>query len=208
MALHDADTEKLIELASQGDNLARRQLLARHRDRLRRMVAARLDRRLVARFDPSDVVQEALLDAAQELSNYLKKRPVAFYPWLRKVAWEHLLKLHRRHLSDRRSVTREEQGGLVLPDDSVLELAKHVVAPGTSPINRLLRKELVGRVQTALALLPESDREVLVMRYVEQLAMSEIAGVLDVSEAAVKMRRTRALKRLCGLLGGTHEEKK
>src|SRR5688572_10451782 len=85
----------------------------------------------------------------------------AFYPWLRKFAWEHLLKLHRRHLSDRRSVTREEQGGLVLPDDSALELAKHVVAPGTSPADRLLREELVGRVQTALALLPEGDREVL-----------------------------------------------
>jgi RNA polymerase sigma-70 factor (ECF subfamily) len=195
------DTEKLIERASQGDASARQELLARHRDRLCRMVAVRLDRRLAARLDPSDVVQEALLDAAQELSDYLEQRPMPFYPWLRRFAWEHLIQLQRRHLRDKRSVAREEQAGFALPDESAIALAKHLVAPGTSPTNRLVREELRGRVRAALAELPESDREILVMRYLEDMPMSEIAAVLDISEGAVKMRRTRAVKRLCGLLG-------
>jgi RNA polymerase sigma-70 factor (ECF subfamily) len=202
MIAPEADTQELIERAGRGEVWARQQLLARHRDRLRRMVAVRLDRRLAARLDPSDVVQEALLDAAQQLSDYLRERPLPFYPWLRRIAWERLVKLHHRHLTARkRSATREERQVPALPDESALELAQRLVAPGTSPSNRLLQDELRGRVRAALAQLAESDREVLVMRYLEQLSIADIAAVLGTTEAAVKMRRTRALNRLCGLLG-------
>jgi RNA polymerase sigma-70 factor (ECF subfamily) len=173
------------------------------------MVAIHLDRRLAARLDPSDVVQEALMDAGQELSDYLRERPLPFYPWLRRFAWEHLVKLRQRHLTaSKRSAAREEQRVLPLPDESALELAQRLVAPGTSPSNRLLRQELRDSVQAAMARLPHGDREVLVMRYLEKLSISEIAAVQGISEGAVKMRRARALKRLCGFLGirpGEHE---
>src|SRR5262245_15642970 len=112
MAPRDADTEDLIARASGGDPSACQQLLARHRERLRRMVAVRLDRRLAARLDPSDVVQEALLQAAQQLAGYLRERPLPLYPWLRRIAWEHLLKTHQRHITaQKRSTTREQQPG-------------------------------------------------------------------------------------------------
>src|SRR6516225_12117126 len=121
----EPDTDQLLEKACQGDDPARQQLLARHRRRLHRMVAAHLDRRLAARVDPSDVVQEALDDAARKLDGYLRQRPLPFYPWLRRLAWERLVKLHRRHLrAHRRSVGREEPGLLALPDESALELAR------------------------------------------------------------------------------------
>src|SRR5438874_7555621 len=140
--MHDADSEELIVRARQGDGEARQQLLARHRERLRRMVAVRLDRRLAARLDPSDVVQEALLDAAQRMSDYLKKRPLPFYPWLRRLAWEHLIKLHQRHLTARkRSANREERQALALPNESAMELARRLVSSGTSPSNGVLREE-------------------------------------------------------------------
>ena len=58
----------------------------RYRDRLRRLVAVRLDPRLAARADASDVVQEALADAARKLDGYLRDRPIPFYPWLRQLA--------------------------------------------------------------------------------------------------------------------------
>jgi RNA polymerase sigma-70 factor (ECF subfamily) len=202
MVSRDADTEELIERARRGEPAARQELLQRYRDRLCRMVAVRLDRRLAARLDPSDVVQEALADAAGQLSDYLRQPPLPFYPWLRRFAWEQLVKLHQRHLAVRkRSAAREEPQALALPDESALELAQRLAAPGTSPSNRLLRQELRDRVRGALAQLPESDREVLVLRYLEQLSISEIAVLLGISEGAVKMRRTRALERLGGLLG-------
>jgi RNA polymerase sigma-70 factor (ECF subfamily) len=197
------DTEQLIEQASQGDSAARQQLLVRHRDRLRRMVRVRMDRRLAARVDPSDVVQEALAAAAAKLSDYLRRRPLPFYPWLRRLAWERLVKLHRRHIRAHiRSVAREDAGLPALPDESALELARRLIDPGTSPSHRLVREELRERVQAAVAKLNAVDREVLVMRYLEQLANAEIGSALGISEGAVKMRHLRALERLRGLLAG------
>jgi RNA polymerase sigma-70 factor (ECF subfamily) len=200
------DTEQLIEQASQGDTHARQQLLARHRGRLRRMVTLHLDRRLAARVDPSDVVQEALADAAGKLSGYLRDRPLPFYPWLRRLAWERLVKLHRRHLrAQRRSAHREEPGVLDLPEDSAVELARRLVASGTSPSRHLARAELQRHVREALDRLKERDREVLVLRYLEGLSTAELAATLGVSAGAVKMRHLRALDAVRVLLAGEHE---
>src|SRR5438093_9616573 len=103
-----ADTEQLLERAAGGDAVARDQLLQRHRDRLKRMVAVRADPRLAARVDPSDVVQETLAEAAARLDAYLRTRPLPFYPWLRQIAQQRLIDLHRRHVqAGRRSVMRE-----------------------------------------------------------------------------------------------------
>src|SRR5258708_4139863 len=98
MASHPVpDTAELLEPAERGDSRARSELLDRHRARLRRMVAVRLDRRLLARVDPSDIVQETLARADRKLAGYLTKRPVAFYPWLRRLAWEQLVKINEKH---------------------------------------------------------------------------------------------------------------
>jgi hypothetical protein len=79
--------------------------VARHRERLRRMVAVRMDRRLAPRMDPSDIVQDVLADADRELTDYLRRRPVPFYPWLRQLAWDRLIDVHRRHVrAGKRSV--------------------------------------------------------------------------------------------------------
>jgi RNA polymerase sigma-70 factor (ECF subfamily) len=201
----DPDTDVLLEMARGGDAPAREQLLSRHRARLLRMVAVRLDRRLAARVDPSDVVQEALAEAARRMPEYLRDGPLPFYPWLRRLAWERLVKLHRRHRARKRSVLREEDWPL--PDESAAELAQRLLASGTSPSRRIVRQELRERVRAALAELAARDREVLVLRYLEQLSTAETAAVLDISEGAVKVRHLRALERLRGLLGVDHEGK-
>jgi RNA polymerase sigma-70 factor (ECF subfamily) len=195
------DLEGLMKRAGRGDAAARQQLLELHRDRLRRMVAVRLDRRLAARIDPSDVVQETLAGAVRGLSDYLRHRPMPFYPWLRRLAWERLVELQRRHIAARRSVAREapvEEPGL---GESTAVLAERLLDSGTSPSGRLIREELRGRVRAALDRLPLRDREVLVLRYLEGLSPAEVAAVLEITEGAVKVRQTRALVRLGGLLG-------
>jgi RNA polymerase sigma-70 factor (ECF subfamily) len=197
----DPDTEQLIERARHGDRAARQQLLVRHRDRLCRMVRVRLDRRLAARIDPSDVVQEALLEADRKLAAYLHERPLPFYPWIRRLAWERLVKLHRRHLQARRSVAREDQGFADLPDESALELAGRLIAPRTSPSSHLAREERRDQILAALGRLEERDREVLVLRYLEELSTREIAALLQTTEGAIRTRHVRALQRLRVLLG-------
>jgi RNA polymerase sigma-70 factor (ECF subfamily) len=201
MTTPQPDTEELLRQAEHGDTGAREGLLARHRDRLRKMVAWRLDRRLAARVDPSDVVQEVLLEANRKMERYLRERPLPFFPWLRSLAGEHLAALHRRHVRARgRSVLREEAGLLNLPDESAAELASRLVTSSTSPTERALRRELRERVQHALGRLRERDREVLVLRNLEQFSVADTAEVLGISAAAVKVRHMRALERLHALL--------
>ncbi len=163
------------------------------------MVAVRLDPRLSPRVDPSDVVQEALAAAAELLPEYLVKKPIPFYPWLRRLAWERLVKLHRQHIgTGKRSVAREVMPEL--PDGSVNILARLVIANNTSPSDQAMRKELQIRVRAALNKLGERDREVLILRYLEQLSAAEIATILESTPGAIKVRHLRALERLRLLL--------
>jgi RNA polymerase sigma-70 factor, ECF subfamily len=201
-----SDTDELLRRAVQGDDQARQAVLIRHRKRLKHMVAVRLDHRLAARIDPSDVVQEALLDAARGLDDYLRQRPLPFYPWLRQLAWERLIELHRRHLhAHKRSVQREEPLSAHLSDESALQLADCVLARQSSPSQRAIRSELRSRLRAALDQLDERDRDVLVLRHLEQLSTRETAAVLGIREGAVKIRHLRALERLRVLLGPESE---
>jgi RNA polymerase sigma-70 factor, ECF subfamily len=211
MPARDPSTDLLLDRAAHGDQPARQQLLGRHRARLRKMVAVHLDRRLTTRVDPSDVVQEALADAARQLSDYLTRRPLPFYPWLRQLAWDRIVDLHRRHVkAGKRSVTREEPDVLQLPDESAAQLASRLIDPGVSPSEHVVREELHRRVQSALAQLAPGDRQVLVLRHLEQLTTAEAAAVLGIGERAFKSRQLRALQRLRALLrddlpGSSHE---
>ena len=130
--------EELIERARQGDDVARDALLQRYRDKLNRMVALRLDRRLASRVDPSDVVQETLAVAARKLDEYLRDRPLPFLGWLRHLAERSSFDTHRHHLlSQRRSVQRESRTPEFQDDASMAILVRRLVANDTSPSNRL-----------------------------------------------------------------------
>ncbi len=198
----DPDTSQLIRMARDGDPTASDQLLQRHRPRLRRMIGMHIDRRIAARVDPSDVVQEAMADASQRLEAYLKDPPRAFYPWLRQIAWDRLIDMYRMHIgADRRSVLREQTAHPDLNDDSIHELANQLASSSANPTRRIMRAEMFARVREALKQLSPQDRELLVLRHLEQLGVREIADVLGVSDTVVTTRHLRALQRLRKLLG-------
>jgi RNA polymerase sigma-70 factor (ECF subfamily) len=204
--MKNPDTDQLLDHYRRGDSAAEGQLLQRHRSRLRQMIALRLDRRLRARVDPSDVLQETLAEAARKLADYARDRPLPFYPWLRRLAWERLVQLHRWHVrTGKRSVKREE-AWLPLPDESAMQLADRLASRSSSPSARMQRSEMRSRVQGALARLSDRDREVLVLRYLEHLSTREIAAVLGLAESGVKTRQLRALQRLRDLLDDNNAE--
>src|SRR5262245_61218075 len=136
MAPPPPDTDELIDRSARGDGAARQELLTRHRGRLRCMVGVRLDRRLLARVDPSDVVQEVLAEAHGRLGDYLRDRPLPFYPWLRQIAWQRLVKIHQHHHARKRGIAREGPAAPGLPDESAADLADRLAASGTSPSRR------------------------------------------------------------------------
>ena len=204
MAMDNPETEDLLNPAAAGDEIALRKLLERHREPLRRMVAVRLDRRLSARLDPSDVVQEAFADASLKLQEYARNRPLPFYPWLRRLAAERLALAHRRHITvTGRSVCLERVGTFdPYCGGSNARLIDRLATSGTSPTANLRRVELRKRVGRALDALREGDRDVLVLRYLEDLPFVEVASVLGITENAAKVRHFRALDRMRELMDG------
>jgi RNA polymerase sigma-70 factor (ECF subfamily) len=198
----DPSTDRLLNRAAAGDEAAVNALLARHRNRLRQMVSVRMDHRLAGRVDPSDVVQEAMAEASKRLPEYLKRRPIPFYPWLRQLAWNRLVDLYRFHVEGaKRAVDREAGFAAALSDESVAALGERLAANGTTPSRNVLRKELRERVRAALAQLAEHHREVLVMRHLEQLSIKEIAAIAGITEGTVKSRLVRGMEQLHHLLG-------
>ncbi len=196
----NCDTDRLLRRAADGDLSAAQTLLDHHRKRLKRMVQVHLDDRLAARVDPSDVVQESLLEASRRLCEYAQQRPVAFYPWLRTIAWQRLLKVHQHHLAQKRSVTRERHWDFGLSDASAAELVSCFDGSQTSPSQRVARAERQLYVRRLIEQLAPRDREVLVLRYLEQLSPGECAEVLEVSHEAYVKRHMRAVQRLRKLL--------
>ena len=200
--IDDPETESRLRQAEGGDGAAVRWLLDRYRDRLRRMIALRLDDRLSPRLDASDVVQETLMEAAQKLETYLRERPLPFYPWLHRLASERLALAHRHHLRTlRREADREQPGGLPWGLGAGPRLVDALAASGTTPSGHLIREEDRREIWRALGDLSQQDREILVMRYLDQIAFGEIGAILGISEGTARMRHYRALQRIGHLLG-------
>jgi RNA polymerase sigma-70 factor, ECF subfamily len=202
MTLDSSETHRILQQAAQGDAQALGTLLARHRDRLRRMVALRMDRRLQGRIDPSDVIQEAYLEAAARLAEYLRNPSMPFFLWLRFLAGQKLVTLHRHHLG----VRMRDAGQQValdhgaLPEASSAALAAQLLGHEPRPSEAAIRAEMKDRVQEALDGMEPLDREVLALRHFEQLSRAEIARLLNISEAAAGKRYLRALERLKEIL--------
>lgn len=191
------DTTECLHRVRTGDAAALAVLFESFRKQLRRMVELRLDGRLAARLDPSDVLQEVYLDMAGQIEGYLREPKVSVYIWLRGLAWERLLKLQRRHLgAECRAVGREQ----AFPLDSSAALARHLLAPDANPGDALVQEELRRRVQCALAKLDETDREIILMRDFEGMTNGEVAQTLDLSASGATMRYGRALFRLKEIL--------
>jgi RNA polymerase sigma-70 factor (ECF subfamily) len=197
LAADSEETRDLLQQAQGGDRAAFERLFARHRAYLRRVVELRLDPRMRPRLDASDVVQETQLEAYRRLKDYFERAPMPFRLWLRKTAHERLIMAHRHHLqAARRSVASE----IPLPDFSSLQLARQLLAAGSTPSRQYSRGELLRKVQNAMAQLSETDREILVMRNLEGLSNQESAQVLELEPATASQRYGRALLRLRNLL--------
>lgn len=192
-----AKTRSLLQEAGAGNRRAFDQLFARHRPELRKFVEHRLDPKMRGRVDPSDVVQETQLDVFRRLQDFLQRQPMPFHVWLRKTAYERLLMLRRQHVeAARRAVGREVR----LPDRSSLLLAQRFLARGSTPSQRLDKRELARRVHQVMAQLPDADREILFMRNLEELPYEEVGHILEIDPATARKRHGRALLRLHKLL--------
>jgi RNA polymerase sigma-70 factor (ECF subfamily) len=190
-------TCKLLNRIQAGDLQAREEIFQRHRIELRRFIQRHLDPQLRNRFDPSDVVQDTHAELARRLDDFLLRRPMPFHLWQRKQAYERLLNLRRDHVyRRRRSVQRE----VPRVDRSALLLARPLLSPEKAPHDALEAKERAEKVRDALTQLSREDREILLLRHVDDLPFDEAACLLGITAAAARKRFGRALIRMRELL--------
>lgn len=195
-------TEQLLTRAAAGDGAAWGTLLTAEQERLVRMVAFRLDPRLRGRIDAADVVQEAFIEASAHREVYFREPTVPLFLWLRGVAINKMLELHRHHLGTR---MRDAKRDLPLEaprrwDDTSTALYVHLTAGLTRPSVAAVREEIKMQLADALDKMDPIDREVLTLRHFEQLTNAEAAQVAGIQERAAAKRYLRALERLKKLL--------
>lgn len=180
-------------------------LYDQRREQLRRMVALRMDHRVQGRIDPSDVLEDAFLEAAGRLPDYLDNPVMPPFVWLRFIVAQKLLNLHRKHLG---SKVQDAAHGLSLyreamPEASCELLANQLLGHLSSPTFATRRSEMHLLLETALNSLEPMDREILALRHFEQLTNSETAEVLALKETTASNRYLRALQRLKDVLSST-----
>ena len=196
------ETGGLAERLKRGDVEALAVLFSQHRERLWRMVGFRMDRRLLGRVDPDDVLQEAYLAAAQRIDHYGNNSSLSPFVWLRMVLMQTLIDIHRHHLgSQMRDANREAvfQGNRY-PQTTSASLAFQFAGKFTSPSQAAAREETLMRVEQAVAEMDPLDQEVLALRHFEELTNSEVAEVLGIQQKAASIRYVRAIKRLRAVL--------
>ena len=198
-----ANPDDLLARALGGDEAAFAAMFDSQRDRLRRLVRLRLDRRLSGRVDSDDVLQDAYLEARKRLPDYARDpQAMPFHLWLRLVTGQKLTDLHRFHLG----VQARDAGMEVslhrgaFPQASSVSLAAQLLGKMTSASRAAIRAEHKLILQEALNGMDPIDREVLTLRHFELLSNEETALVLGLTNKAASNRYIRALKRLKEIL--------
>jgi RNA polymerase sigma-70 factor (ECF subfamily) len=196
------DEQELLTQATAGNEAALAELFTRYRNRLMRMVALRLDRRLTGRVDPSDVLQEAYLEVHKRFTDYAKGAAIPFFLWLRLVTGQKLTDCHRHHLGTRMRDAGQEVSLYrgAMPQASSVSLAEQLLGKLTSASKAAVRAEHKLYVQEALNSMDVIDREVLVLRHFEHLGNDETAQALGLHKSAASQRYIRALRRLKEIL--------
>jgi RNA polymerase sigma-70 factor (ECF subfamily) len=202
MSSTEVRTNDRLDRVRLGDETALAELFSQERDRLWRMVQARLDRRLRGRVDPDDILQEAYLDATRRIAHFANEPTMSFFLWLRLIVGQTLIDVHRRHLdAAMRDAGRDisiARGGP--PGASSASLAGQLVAHLTSPSHAAMRAEMEAQLALAIDHLEPIDREVLVLRHFEELTNGEVAETLGIQVKAASIRYVRAVARLKAIL--------
>ncbi|MGI9431456.1 MAG: sigma-70 family RNA polymerase sigma factor [Myxococcota bacterium] len=192
------DPAELRAVARLGREEALAEVFTDGRSQLRSMVRRRLDRRLSRRVDPSDVLQEGYLEAAQRLDDYLADPPMPLFAWLKFLVRQRVTAIHRQHFSVQKRDARREQWSVPQADDGN---ASHAAAMDfsanlTSPSQVVVRNDLSTRLQKLIDGMHPRDREILSLRHFEELSNGDAAEALGISAAAASKRYLRALERL------------
>ena len=186
MALDDSNTESLMDKAAAGDWRSRERFFDRIRARLRKIVAVEWDPRLARRLDPSDVVQEAMIDVHRKLNGFVHKRPLPLPNWLWQIVHDRVIRAKRRHLFTKmREARREVKVPTIPADSSAAEFVECLAASQSTPSQHVSREEELLRLNQAIEELTEDERSLIELHNVRGRSFAEIAEELETAAGTV-----------------------
>ncbi len=189
--------EELLTSLRCGNRTVVGDLFELHRERLLRVIHVRLNPRLRQRVDTADVLQETYLVASQRIDEFLSQDEGSLFVWLRFLAVQKVVDLHREHLQAlKRSIARE----VGMEHASSAQVLANLIATTSTPCAKAIHAELRDRLTQIIEEIPEIDRNILLLRHFEQLTNHEVAETLGMNQSSVSTRHVRALAKLKSLL--------
>jgi RNA polymerase sigma-70 factor (ECF subfamily) len=197
------DPEQLLRLVQAGSSAALGELLELYRDYLALLVRLQIGRRLQAKVDPLDVVQDTFLSAYQNFAQFRGTTEAELVGWLRQILASRLADLMRRYHGAQRRDVRLERELVMELDQSSRVMNQGLVASGSTPSQQAVRREQAVLLAEALGRLPEDYREVIVLHHLEELSFPDVARRMGRTVDSVKNLWIRALTRLRRSLGSS-----
>jgi RNA polymerase sigma-70 factor, ECF subfamily len=191
--------ESLLDQARRGDGEALGRLLDLYRNYLRLLARSLVRSDLRGRFDHSDLIQDTFLNAHQGFANFRGHSEVELIAWLRRIL-ANILANHAKRNRGRTRDHRREDSLEALLDRSDQALQRALASPEASPSAQAARRERAVLLADALEELTPDQREVFVLRHLDQISIPEIAVRMEKSTAAVEMLWLRAIKKLNAIL--------
>ena len=200
----------LLQEAQHGDDGSLGVLLRKYFRYLNSLSHGHLDDRIGVRVGASDIVQETLLEAHRDFSNFSGTSIEEFTGWLRRILFNNLATAIEKHvLADKRDVRKQKSLDQHLghPDQSQPKLARYLQQDITSPSTPMQRDESLVQLLGAINKLPADYQEVIRLRHFEDLSFNQIAEHLGRKSGAVRMMWVRAVDKLRNVMGPTEEER-
>jgi RNA polymerase sigma-70 factor (ECF subfamily) len=196
----DSETDLVARMKSR-DPQALAKYLTQRRYALLAFIEKHMGAAVRSKVDPEDILQEVCGEAIRSLPDYdLGDRDP--FAWLCQIAQRRIIDAHRHYFgAQKRSAQREISLAMPIGDTSRKALVDMLVASMTTASRAFSRDQKRIQLDTAMQQLPEEQREVLRLRYVQGLPSKEIAARIGKSDGAVRVMLTRALDRFQKLLG-------
>jgi RNA polymerase sigma-70 factor, ECF subfamily len=196
---------ELVRRSVQGDADALQRLIVHYHGMLHAQVEKRLSAKLRRHVDAEDVLQHTYIAAFKSIKDQTFDGPGGFYKWIERIAVEKQQTIERDLRRQKRDVGRDWHADSArLPpmgSASYATLLSLLPASADSPSQHIAAREASAAVVSSLARLTDEQRDVIRMRFLEDLPVSEIAAVMGKSEPAIYMLCARGLKALSGFLG-------
>ena len=186
---------ELLERARGGDDAARDELFSRCRNYVRLLARVHIESWLQAKVDPSDLVQQTLLEAYRGLDGFQGQTEGEWLAWLKQIL-KHNATDYIRHYKGTAKRRIQREVPMELPGDGSSLFRLDPAARSETPSQLVMQHEHEIQLAEAVSRLDEDYQEVILLRNVQRLSFNEVAERMDRSRPAAQMLWLRALRKL------------